>query len=109
MTDPRHLRSVIAQRREEFGVRKCEPLSWDEVCESRAASIYRAAVEATGSVRKVAKRADCDPKTVRDRQAEARGLYFKDLLKMPRAGLYEAAAELVKWADEQPEETGTDG
>jgi hypothetical protein len=111
MADVRELRSKIRSFQEEHGPKKCEPLSWDEVCELRAASMYRAAVEAVGSVRKVAKLASCDPKTVRDRQADARGLYLKDALKLGRTGLYELADEIVKWADEQPdsERTGSDG
>lgn len=111
MASVHELRAIIQARKAEHGVRKAPEVSFDEYCERRAASMYDAAVGAVGSVRKTARAAKCDPKTVRDRRADARGFYFKDALKLPRSGLYELADQIVRWADEQPpesERTGSD-
>lgn len=109
MANPADLLQTIEAFRRERGLRSCGPASWDQVCEKRAASMYAAAVQAIDNISEVARRSECDRKTVRDRMADARGLYFKDAIKIGPVGLYELAAELIRFANEMPEREASNG
>jgi hypothetical protein len=80
------------------------------LCESRAASMYGEAVDATGGNRNAARIGECDERTIRDRRTAARGIAFADLLlTLNRDGLYRVAEMLCDYADEQGSKDGTHG
>lgn len=83
------------------------------LCESRAATMYREGVRATGGNRASARLAECDERTIRDRCCMARGIALRDvLLSLNRDGIYRVAELLCDYADEQSapsSRSGTDG
>lgn len=102
-----------AFEREHGGIRKCAAKTWDELCEERAVAAYAAGVEAAGGVRASARRAECDPHTVRDKKSGARGLAAKDPVKLGRRGIYAYCGVLMDFADSLPDDapesrSGTD-
>lgn len=109
MSDPIDLRARAMHALNGPGVRKTRVLTWAEHCEERARSAYESAVDTAGGRRACARAAEMDESTIRQKCDGAKAVHLRDVFKLPKAGAYQLAKELLDWADSLPadERTGT--